>query len=144
MADLFHANPGAYQTFRAVRIPDRMVKTACEEAGCRHWREGWKSLIDESTPLGAKQARYIREESGRAFTDHKTFADDGVTVLTCFDFEPHQRCFREHETQGGFLVVQAGDVNRALGTIREHVNSRDWQEDFEEHQGRLADQAARG
>lgn len=133
-----HANPGRFQTFSAIRIPDLQIKTACEEAGCDAWAKGWTTAVDESTALGRGQAEYIRTRSGRTFAESKT---QGLTV---FRFAAHQRCFREHQTQGALLTVRAGDLHRSLGTIREHTRSADWQEHFGEHQQALADEQARG
>ena len=140
MAELMH--PSAYQTFQATRLPDTRIKTACEDVGCAAWTWGWESHVDERTELGRAQAAYIRWESGRTFQEQRT-GPPGAG-LTVFKFDPHQRCFREHETQGAVLHVRAGDLRGNLGLIREHSRAADWQEDFEEHQGRLADQAARG
>ena len=53
-----------------VRMPrDVTVRSACEDVECDAWRYGWDSLIDESTPLGAQQAEYIRTRARRTFTE---------------------------------------------------------------------------
>lgn len=130
---------GAYQTYRIDTRSDRLVKTACENVGCLPWRYGWDSKIDESTPLGQAQARYIRQESGRTFTEQRTA--EGLTV---FRFESGQRCFSEHQTHPEIYAVTAGDWRRHLGTLRKHANAHDWVEDFGEHQLRLVDQQQKG
>jgi hypothetical protein len=118
-----------------VRMPrDTWVKAACEAVGCENWRYGWDSLIDERTPLGAQQAAYIRQHSGRTFREMK--APDGLTV---FRFEPRQRCFSEHRTRPArLLVATRGQV------IRRHTSFSGIAEDYTEHVGRLAEQYERG
>ena len=113
--------------------PDRWVKTACEDAGCEQWLFGWESTVDERTPLGHAQARYIRLQSGRAFREMK--APDGLTV---FRFEPRQRCFAEHRTRPAVLAVAVGGR-----VLRVHSSLATLAEDYTEHVGRLADQFER-
>lgn len=47
----------------------------CAEAGCRLHLEGWRSPIDERTQLGKAQAWYIRNQSGRRFTEDRDNVD---------------------------------------------------------------------
>jgi hypothetical protein len=63
-------------------------KATCREVQCRHWREGWASVFDETTELGRGQANYVRNFSGRRFRESR--ADDGRTL---FEFSPEQPCF---------------------------------------------------
>ncbi len=131
--------PGLYQTYSITSPPDRTMKAACEQVGCEQWRSGWQSVIDESTPLGASQAAYIRQRSGRTFREQRTAA--GLTVFT---FESGQRCFAEHQTRPEIYAVQGGDWRKYLGPVRRHTRAADWQEDFGEHQLRLVEQRQRG
>ncbi len=131
--------PEHYQTFSITSPPDRQVRAACEQVGCERWRLGWKSVIDESTPLGASQAYYIRKESGRTFREQKTAAG-----LTVFSFESGQRCFAEHRTRPEIYVVRGGDWRKHTGPARTHQRAADWQEDFQGHQLRLVEQRNRG
>lgn len=136
-----------------VHMPrDSLVRAACEDAGCEQWRDGWDSAIDESTdchgdprmvcawirggqrPCGACQARYIRFQSGRTFTEVK--AANGVTV---FRFEPRQRCFAEHRTRPAVLTVETGGIR-----LRAHSSLADLAEDYTQHVGELATQFERG
>ncbi len=114
--------------------PDRYFKAACEQVNCEQWLFGWDSLIDERTPLGQAQARYIRVQSGRTFREMK--APDGLTV---FRFEPRQRCFAEHRTRPVRLAVATGGI-----VLRTHASLGDLAEDYTEHVGRLADQYQKG
>lgn len=114
--------------------PDRWVRAACEDAGCESWQYGWDSLIDERTPLGARQAGYIRAQSGRTFRELS--APDGLTV---FRFERRQRCFAEHRTRPArLLVATRGRV------LREHSSLRYLAEDYTQHVGHLADRYEKG
>jgi hypothetical protein len=117
-----------------IRMPmDRWVKTACEDVGCENWRYGWETHVDEATALGQAQAVYIRQHSGRTFTEFRTAA--GITV---FRFASGQRCFAEHRTRPAQLLVHDG------GQVREHVSFTDLAEDYTEHVGHLAEQAEKG
>lgn len=131
--------PEHYQTFSITSPPDRKVKTACEQAGCVAWRYGWESVIDEATPLGAEQAAYIRQRSGRTFREQRT--QGGLTV---FRFESGQRCFAEHQTRPEIYAVQGGDWRQFTGPVRRHERAADWQEHFGEHQLRLVEQQQHG
>ncbi len=116
-----------------VRMPrDVTVRSACEDVECEGWRCGWESHIDEATPLGQAQAAYIRQHSGRTFTELRSGA------LTVFRFTPGQRCFAEHRTRPARLLVRQGAM------VREHATFDDIAEDYTEHAGRLAEQLRRG
>jgi hypothetical protein len=117
-----------------VRMPrDVTVRSACEDVECEGWRCGWESHIDEGAPLGRAQAAYIRQHSGRTFTEMRR--EDGVTV---FRFPSGQRCFAEHRTRPARLLVRQGHM------IREHATFDDIAEDYTEHAGRLAEQLQKG
>jgi hypothetical protein len=115
----------------------------CADVDCEHYAGGWDSLIDERTDLGQRQARYIRRESGRRFTEERQ--PDG---LTRFSFEAGQRCFREHRARNARperFVERDGDY-RGNPTGRRYVHSRpdDWVESFATHQDKLRTVAERG
>lgn len=129
-----------FQTYQITSPPDRTVKAACEQVACPNWRYGWESHIDESTDLGVRQAAFIRTEAGRTFREQKTAA--GITV---FRFEPHQRCFAEHQTRPEMYLVRDGDHRgNPTGRRRQHTRAADWVEDFQENQGRVADAREKG
>ena len=130
-----------YPGVRAYRIHmphDVLVAAACEDVGCDQWRHGWETVCDEADDMGGKVAMLIRSgQTGRAFRE---LADvrDGVRVAV-FRFDSGQRCFREHRTRAGRLLVHQG------GRIaREHASLADLAEDYTEHVGRLAEQEKRG
>jgi hypothetical protein len=130
----------AYKSFVIVSPRDTTVRTACEEAGCEYWRDGWDSPVDERTEQGRMWAALIRFKSGRTFRElHRA---DGVTV---FRFEPGQRCFREHRTRPERYLVRGGDYRgNPRGERRVHQRPADWVEDSGEHLDRLIAAIKRG
>ncbi|MGW1463840.1 hypothetical protein ACWCPT_05730 [Streptomyces sp. NPDC002308] len=132
--------PGAYQTYLIDQPADTLVRTACEQAGCEAWARGWESAVDEATELGARQAAYIRAQSGRTFREQRTAAG-----LTVFRFDARQRCFADHKTRPQLFAVRDGDWRgNPTGRVRQHQRPADWVEDFGEHQLRLIDQQQKG
>lgn len=137
----------ATRDYKILLPRDTMVRSVCEEVRCESWQFGWETICDESTDLGLAQATYIRQRSGRTFTEHQSAAAVSATwrpgagtlvrPLTVFRFEARQRCFAEHRTRPARFLVTGG------GT-RSHVRLGDWLGDLDEHVGRLADGAARG
>lgn len=144
MGDPFRLSPegpvGAYQTFSVRSRPDRAVKSVCERVGCPAWREGWESVIDESTSLGQQQAAYIRQQSGRTFRELRTTAG-----LTVFRFESGQRCFAEHKTMPELYLVRDGDFRgNPTGRKRVHQRAADWVEHMQEQFDRFNEDRHRG
>jgi len=120
--------------------PDITIVAACEDVGCDQWRNGWETVCDElGDPMAVKVAMLIRSgATGRTFTETRGTLDDG-RVVTVFRFPAGQRCFQEHKTRPGRLLVhQRGRL------VREHVRLADLAEDYSEHAGRLAEQRQRG
>lgn len=136
-------DPGDYVTYSISAGRDTGVVAACKDVGCHAWLYGWETFADESdlAPLGGKaRADYIRQESGRTFTEHRTA--EGMTV---FRFEAHQRCFAEHRTNPDVFRVRDGDWRgNPTQRIRLHANGRDWLDDLIEHEGGLADLRQKG
>ena len=131
-----------YQIAAPVQTHFRLAR--CSEVECRAFREGWRTLVDISTALGAAQARYIRAKSGRAFTVERTPMSTAFT----FVFPPGQRCFAQHQVpleRPAIFVVREGDWR---GNPR-HVEPRilkapDWVDDFATHQDKLIKVLERG
>ena len=67
-------------------------EAACKEVDCPHWLMGWRTIIDERTQFGQRQAGYIRHQSGRSFSEEVNEAE-----LTIFTFPAGQKCFRQHK-----------------------------------------------
>lgn len=133
--------PQDYKTYELRSPRDTTVRAACEQVDCQAWKNGWQSLIDESTQQGRQQATYIRQQSGRTFREGRT--GSGLTVFT---FESGQRCFADHKTRPEIYSVRGGDFRGNPTGIRpvRHASADDWVEDFGEHQQRVAEQHERG
>lgn len=135
----------AYKTYR-ISLPTatHWVEVSCEEAECPHYRDGWRTLVDERTDLGQKQAHYIRKESGRGFTEERTPIGG-----TAFLFRPGQPCFTKHRVRGErpeIFLVQGGDFRGnplRIPTVR-HKRPEDWVEDFALHQEKVSSILERG
>ncbi|MFC5834655.1 hypothetical protein [Nonomuraea insulae] len=127
----------AFQTYQVIAPPSTHWRTAtCAEADCPAYLQGWKSLIDESTDLGQKQAHYIRREARRRYTERRDEAG-----LTVFEFEAGQRCFAPHQVRldrPEVYLVRAGDWRgNPNGQIRRYDRSDQWVYDFSAHQERI-------
>jgi hypothetical protein len=134
-----------YKTYR-VSIPKstHWVTVSCEDAECQAYASGWRSVIDEASELGQKQAHYIRTQSGRGFTESRT--PEGMTE---FLFRPGQPCFTQHQERGELpeiFIVQGGDHrgNPLRTPTVTHTRPEFWVEDFAEHQDKLATILERG
>lgn len=119
-----------FQTYRLHSPQDITVVTACEQAGCEAWRNGWYFEVDETTDLGQAQAQYFRSGAHRRTYRELARNNAGLTV---FRFEAHQRCFDEHRTRPESYLVMAG-VTGALDRrpLRRHARADDWAEDLHE------------
>jgi len=123
----------------------------CEEAGCPHHANGWKTVVDEATPLGSQQAAYIRSEclddariNRPDWGGRRRYRETREGDLTVFTFEAGQECFVQHrvplEREAVFLVRGGDWRGNPRGTpTRRHARPEDWVEDFATHQQRLAD-----
>jgi hypothetical protein len=132
--------PGDYITYSIRGGRDTTVVAACKDVGCPAWAHGWETTVDEATDLGKRQAAYIRQKSGRTFTEQFTAAG-----LTVFRFEAFQRCFAEHKTRPDSFWRRDGDWRgNPTGRSLRHTRAQDWIEDFQEHEGSLADQREKG
>lgn len=116
----------------------------CAEVDCERYTDGWQSPIDERTELGQAQAWYIRNQSGRRYTEDRNRLP-GITVFT---FEPGQKCFGQHQVRTGrpeLFIVRGGDWRgNPTGQTQMHANGDDWVDDFVDHQLKLANQIQQG
>jgi hypothetical protein len=136
--------PSAMKTF-SVHTPlsTHFRKASCHEVDCIHYLAGWRTVVDESTDLGKRQAGYIRTKSGRAFTESCQ-----PTGLTEFLFKPGQKCFGVHNVKTdreAIYVVKDGDWRgnpRQTDPVK--LNSIDWVDSFSNHQDRLATRFEKG
>jgi hypothetical protein len=117
---------------------------SCADVDCEAYRLGWKTLIDEQTNLGHRQAALIRRnERRRKFTEERDEA--GLTVFT---FEAGQTCFAEHKARNmrpERYVERGGDHRgnpRREHTV--HTRADDWVDSFQTNQDRLRTAIERG
>lgn len=122
-----------YEILQPVRSHFRVAP--CSDVNCKAQANGWVTRIDESTPLGQRQAYYIRKQSGRAFKETRE------ANLVVFSFEPGQLCFASHKVpldRPAFFVVRGGDFRgNPSGFGREHTRPEFWVEDMSSHLDRL-------
>jgi hypothetical protein len=128
--------PQHYKTYSILSpLSTHFRPGTCDEAGCLAQRNGWRTRVDESTDIGARQAHYIRNQSGRKFTE------DREAGLTVFTFEAGQRCFTAHKVpleRPELYVVRGGDWRgNPRGDRRQHTSADAWVNDFGEHQDRI-------
>jgi hypothetical protein len=139
--------PELYTTFGIVSPAATHWRAAtCTEVGCAWEAHGFSITCDLRTDLGVKQARYIRDKAGRAYTHVFT---EGGQVIT-FSFPAGQSCFVAHRLpleRPAVFVVRNGDHRGAgrLPAARRVFDRPDqWADTFAEHQDKLATAAARG
>ena len=137
--------------YRAVQpLSTHFRRGTCAEARCPQYLLGWKTLIDETTPFGQAQARYIRKESGRNFKEERT-----LEGLTAFVFEAGQKCLRQHQVFidrpafaliGGDEVKALNPANPAHVTAMQRQNwyGEDWIDDNKEHLYKLRQRQKQG
>lgn len=133
------------QTYQILAPKDTHWRTAtCAEVNCQQAERGWKMVLDLTTELGLKQARYIKYESGRQYevVDQR----DGLATLI---FRGGQECFKEHRVRTDApekFLVRGGDFrgNPRGQKTRVHTKPEHWVEDFQENSARLNQLAERG
>lgn len=152
----------AGKTYRMLRpVETHFQRVTCEAIDCDHYRDGWATFVDESTSEGMEQAHYIRNGSGRSFTEHRGMKVPGVDgaaqftlaitdqgPLTVFTFDAGQKCFIPHrdliEDMEPIGLVLDGVWNNPTGLIRQHQSMDDWADDFSNHQDKIAAAIAEG
>ena len=110
-------------------------KATCAEVDCTAHAKGWKTVVDESTDLGARQAAYIRNTARKG---HRESREAGLTVFT---FSAGTTCFTEHEVRTDrpeIYLVKGGDHRGNPRGDRTERTPEAWVDDFASHQDRLA------
>jgi len=131
----------AYQTYALARPASTHTRPAtCQEVDCEAYRQGWQTFADVTTPIGRRQANYIRLKSGR----HFTAVEEAGRVA--FTFPAGQRCFAEHRVpiDRPTIYLKRGGDWRATTFAPIRMRDVDWVDDFANHQSHLADLAERG
>lgn len=133
----------AYKTYQILAPRASHHRPAsCAEIRCANHLNGWRTKVDETTELGKRQAWYVRNEAGRAFTEERH------GPITTFTFEAGQRCFTPHTVRldrPEIFLVRGGDWRgNPSGEVLKHQRAADWVDDFGEHQIKVAEQIERG
>lgn len=131
----------AMQTFSVSTDSARHWRRAtCAQVNCRHWREGWLSAFDESAPDQHGLAQYVRNFSGRRFTERRD--DQGRTV---FRFHPGQVCFNadQHRVRDEdvpeLYLARAGDWRgNPDGKVTRHSGVDPWLDHMQANLERVA------
>jgi hypothetical protein len=138
--------PSAYQTFGiSAPLATHHRQVPCEDADCRAREHGWRTLIDEGSDFGRRQAAYIRGDARRRFVESRM--PDGLTL---FAFESGQRCFGVHWKSldaEPHYYVRVGDRRgdpAGAGRGRTHRRVEHWLEEFAGNQDRLKTIRERG
>ncbi|OYP14079.1 hypothetical protein CFC35_05800 [Streptomyces sp. FBKL.4005] len=133
----------SYKTYAMVSpLSSHFRPATCAEVDCPHYLNGWRVRVEGLTP----QDIHAAKTSGRRWIEQRVA--DGETWLV---FEAGQPCFKasQHRTRVDrppLYIVRDGDHRgNPRGTkARLHQRAADWQEDFAEHQQKLADEIRKG
>jgi len=118
----------------AATQPGHWRTVSCAQTDCAVSASGWRTSVDEATPLGLRQAAYIRHRAGRAFQELR----EGT--LTVFVFPPGEECFTEHRIRGdrpALYLVRGGDWRGIIGQPTIYDRPDQWVDDFATHQDRI-------
>jgi len=147
----FRITPGlpvqAFKTYAlSAPLSTHYRPARCEEVNCPNYAAGWRTVVDVSTDLGQRQAKYITGASGRKFTTNGV--PDSTDMLVTFTFPPGQQCFASHTVpleREPIYVVRDGDWRgNPTGRRRQHVRAADWVDDFASHQAELIKEIEKG
>lgn len=129
-------DPRGYKTY-SIHAPIRthFRKATCAEVDCPDYTNGWRVRLEI---LNAEQQVWVRQ-TGRRFTELPV--RQGETYLV---FEAGQPCFRATEHRARvereeLYVIRDGDTRGNPTGRVDRVSGQQWNDDFGEHQQRLAD-----
>lgn len=136
--------PENYKTYQLLAPANTHMRPAtCSEVECSNYARGFKVVCDTSTNLGAAQAKYIVEKSGRRYS---VVTRD---TLIEFTFLAGQQCFAQHRLPNGrepLFIVRGGDHRgnpRGIPVSR-HASADDWVDDFANHQIKIEERFKKG
>lgn len=137
------AGPEAYKSYQILApLSSHFRPASCEEVDCPNWRNGWKLRTD----ILDERMIHTATTSGRRFRWLHVSEMENWLV-----FEAGQPCFQAsaHRTRverPELFLVRGGDHrgNPRATPVQQHATAADWQDDFANHQDRLATEAERG
>ena len=126
--------PQDYRTYSLLApLTTHWRNASCEEINCAVSASGWTTTVDEGSSLGQQQAWYIRNQSGRHFTERQE------AEVTVFLFLAGEECFTAHRTKADrepLYMVRRGDY-RGYGEGLQHDQPEHWVEDMAGHLDKL-------
>lgn len=134
-------DPRGYKTYSIhAPISTHFRKATCAEVDCPDYLNGWRVRLEILNP---EQRVWVRQ-TGRRFTEHAI--RQGETWLI---FEAGQPCFRATEHRARvereeLYVIRDGDTRGNPTGRVDRVTGQQWNDDFGEHQQRLADLQQKG
>lgn len=134
-------DPRGYKTY-SIHAPIRthFRKATCAEVDCPDYLHGWRVRLEI---LNEEQRVWVRQ-TGRRFSEMPV--RPGETWLV---FEAGQPCFRATEHRARvereeLYVIRDGDTRGNPTGRVDKVSGQQWNDDFGEHQQRLADLQQKG
>ncbi|MEY9876647.1 hypothetical protein ABH931_006157 [Streptacidiphilus sp. MAP12-33] len=134
-------DPRGYKTY-SIHAPIRthFRKATCAEVDCPDYLHGWRVRLE----ILNEQQRVWARQTGRRFTE--LAVRPGETWLV---FEAGQACFRATEHRARvereeLYVIRDGDTRGNPTGRVDRVSGQTWNDDFGEHQQRLADLQQKG
>jgi hypothetical protein len=131
-----------YKTYQIVSpLSTHWEPATCQQTGCPEFVNGWRVRVEGLPP----DMIHAAKNSGRKFTELEVAANEHWLV-----FDAGQPCFRatEHrrllDKQEIFIARDGDHRGNPTGNVRRHSRPEDWQEDFAEHQDRLAQMVQQG
>lgn len=131
-----------YKTYQILSPTSTHWRAAtCEEVDCPNYLKGWRLRI-EGLPVDMLHAA---KTSGRKFTELNVSENEHWLVFAagqpCFRAQMHRALLDKQE----IFIVRDGDYRgNPTGNVRKHTRPEFWQEDFAEHQGKLAQRIQQG
>jgi hypothetical protein len=138
------AGPEHYKTFGLSQPARTHFRTAtCQEVDCANYARGWRIVLDVSTDLDRRRARYIRDHAGRAYS---VIGQEGDVIT--LEFSAGQKCFEEHRVplhrMPNFYVVDGDWRGNPRGTPVQKRSIEAWRDDLGEHTLMLKERIERG
>jgi hypothetical protein len=131
-----------YKTYQIMSPLNTHWRAAtCAEVGCPEYQKGWRLRVEGLPP----EMLHAAKTCGRKFTELDVSENEHWLI-----FEAGQPCFRAGQHRAlldkqEIYVVRDGDFRgNPTGSVRRHTRPEFWQEDFAEHQEKLARQHQQG
>lgn len=115
-------------------------QATCEETNCGYYIKGFNVEVDESKPIGEKNAVLLRQDKTRS--PKESHNEYGMTV---FSYPPGTNCMNKHQVRipkPEIFIVKGGDHRgNPKGTpTRIHTKAEFWVEEFAEVQDKIKTQ----